>query len=210
MNVILPVLFIFVLLSIGAGLIIWYALRKQSKYKPTAVNIGSQSTEEVNPRFTFKWRYVAASVILLLISIVTVVYFYRLLPDRLAYHFTQDGYGDRWLSREWFTVIMLLAQFLLTFVGAGIALIVAKIGQWSVKTGTMQAKALPGVISIMSNMVVLPQLVLSFTMLEIFSYNAFQVHLLSLYTFTLLVMLVGGLVLTFLFFKAIKQFRAVK
>jgi hypothetical protein len=83
-------------------------------------------------------------------------------------------------------------------------------GQWSVKTGTIQAKALPGVISIMSNMVVLPQLVLSFTMLEIFSYNAFQVHLLSLYTFTLLVMLVGGLVLTFLFFKAIKQFRAVK
>ena len=194
----------------GTGLVIWYALRKQSKYKPTAVNSGSQTTEKVNPRFTFKWSYVIASVIILLISTITVVFFYHLLPDKLAYHFTEDGYGDRWLSREWFIVITLLAQFLLTFVGAGIALVVSKMGQWSVKTGTIQAKALPGVISIMSNMVVLPQLVLSFTMLEIFSYNAYQVHLLSLYTFTLLVMLVGGLVLAFLFFRAIRQFRAAK
>lgn len=210
MNVILPVLLVFILLSLGAGLVIWYAFRKQSKYKSTTEKPESQAAVEVDSQLTFKWRYVIAPVIILLISVIAVVYFYHLLPDRLAYHFAEDGSGDRWLSREWFTVIMLLVQFMLAFVGAGIAFIVAKMGQWSGKTGPKQAKALPGMITVMSNMVVLPQLVLSFTMLEIFSYNAYQVHLLSLYTFTILVMLVGGFVLAFLFFKATKQIKAAK
>jgi len=210
MNVILPVILVFVLLSLGAGLIIWYAFRKQSKYKQSPVSIESQTSKEADSHFNFQWRYITAPLVILIVSIIIVVYYYRFLPDELAYHFTTDGSGDRWLSREWFTVIILLVQFLLASVGAGIALIVAKMGQWSVKAGTLQARALPGVIAVMSNMVVLPQLVLGFTMLETFSYNAYQVHLLSPYTFTLIVLLVGGLVLAFLFFKAIKQFKAIK
>ncbi len=210
MNIILPVLFVFILLSLGAGLAIWYVFRKQSKENSTSVNKETQAPEELALQFSFKWRYVIVPVIILLASTIAVIFFYRSLPASLAYHFTEDGSGDRWLSREWFTVIMLLCQFILTCVGAATALIVAKVGQWSGIAGAIPVKAFPDVITVMSNMVVLPQLILSFAMLDVFSYNAYQIHLFSVFIFAILVMVVGGLLLAFLFFRAIRKTRVAR
>jgi uncharacterized membrane protein len=187
------------------GIVIWYALRKVSKFGSNELVVKSQTINETAPKFTFKWRYVLIPLIILLLSVIAVVYFYQSLPTSLAYHFTRDGTGDRWLSRESFIVIILLSQFLLTFTGAMVAFVVAKVGQWSSNAGVVPVKAFSSLITIMSNMVVLPQLILFFTMLDIFRYNAYQVHLFSTSIFAMLVMLVGGLVLAFLFFRAIKK-----
>jgi hypothetical protein len=62
----------------------------------------------------------------------------------------------------------------------------------------------------MSNMVVLPQVVLLFAMLDIFSYNAFQVHLVEPWIVALVVMLVAGPILAILFFRAIQRSKAAK
>jgi uncharacterized membrane protein len=200
--IILAILIFLVLSSIT---ITWYFLKKQQQITSTPPAPSSQATGSKEPDSSFKWRYVILPLLFVIISVITVLYFYHLLPVRLAYHFTEENLGDKWIARGWFIFIILFSQFLLASSGVGIALAVAKIGRWALKGGMVQVKSLPGIMAVMSNMVVLPQLILYFAMLDIFSYNAYQVHLLSLFVFTIVVMLAGGLLLAFLFFKAIKK-----
>jgi hypothetical protein len=63
---------------------------------------------------------------------------------------------------------------------------------------------------LMGNMVALPQLVLAFAMLSIFSYNSYGLYLMPLWLFAVIVMGLGGLVLGALFFLAIQQALARK
>ena len=59
----------------------------------------------------------------------------------------------------------------------------------------------------MGNMVTLPQIILIFAMLDIFLYNAYQVHLMPLWIFALMVMVLGGIVLGVMYLQAIRQVR---
>ena len=63
---------------------------------------------------------------------------------------------------------------------------------------------------IMGNMVALPQIVLAFAMLNIFSYNAYQIQLISPLVFALLVAALGLIALGVLFAVAIRQVNAVR
>ena len=56
------------------------------------------------------------------------------------------------------------------------------------------------------NMVAIPQIILDFAMLDIFSYNSFQTHLRpSVLVFALVVMVIGGIILGFFFVRTIGQ-----
>jgi len=57
----------------------------------------------------------------------------------------------------------------------------------------------------MGNMVALPQLVLTFAMLAIFSYNSYGIYLMPLWIFALIVMGLGGIILGAVFFLALQQ-----
>ena len=57
----------------------------------------------------------------------------------------------------------------------------------------------------MGNMVALPQIILSFAMLDIFSYNAYQTRIMPLWIFALIVMVLGGIVLGVFFFSVIRR-----
>ena len=61
------------------------------------------------------------------------------------------------------------------------------------------------VLSIMGNMVALPQIILTFAMLDIFFYNAYRIHLIPLWIFALIVMVLGSIFLGVFFIQAIKQ-----
>ena len=56
---------------------------------------------------------------------------------------------------------------------------------------------------IIGNMVALLQAIICFAMLDIFSYNAYQIHLMPLFVFVLIVMVGGGFVLGTFFIWAI-------
>jgi hypothetical protein len=47
----------------------------------------------------------------------------------------------------------------------------------------------------MGNMIVLPQIVLGFVMLDIIIYNSYRIHLMPLWVFALIVMGIGGIIL---------------
>jgi len=154
----------------------------------------------------FRWRYIALPVFFLLLAIGLTIYFYPRLPEDIAYHF-RDGQPDRWTGRGAATAWLLVPQFLLTGLGAAIIMGVNRLGSRFQQTTGKRSETL---LLLMGNMVALPQIVLAFAMLAIFSYNSYGLYLMPLWLFALIVMGLGGFILGALFFIAIQQALARK
>jgi uncharacterized membrane protein len=152
----------------------------------------------------FHFGYVLLPVVILFLSIIIVAFFYPRLPAEVAYHFQSDGSPDKWLSRGAIILWTLLPQLLLTLLAGviiwGMTKLSARFRQ-SKSTGIKPGR----VLSVMGNMVALPQIILCFAVLDIFSYNSYQIHLLPLWVFALIVMVVGGIILGVFFLQAIRQ-----
>jgi len=150
----------------------------------------------------FRWRYVALPIAILLLSIILTAYFYHLFPDEAAYHF-KDGSPDKWMGRGAVIAWMLIPQFIFTLLAGAIAWGITKL---SARFQSTASRWIENIILIMGNMVALPQIILSFAMLDIFSYNAYKIHLMSLWIFALIVMALGGIILATFFTLAIRRF----
>jgi uncharacterized membrane protein len=135
-------------------------------------------------RLSFRWSYIVAPLAILLLSIILSAYFYHLLPAEVAVHFEFDGTPDGWLSREMTMVLALLPQFLLVLVAVAITWGITKLGIFSGQTGSTWAKP-ERIVSFMGNLVALPQLIVCFAMLDIFSYNSYQTHIMPMWIFLL-------------------------
>jgi ABC-type polysaccharide/polyol phosphate export permease len=61
-------------------------------------------------------------------------------------------------------------------------------------------------ILVMGNMIALIQVILVFAAIDIFLYNVYEIKLIPLWIFALIVMALGGLVLGFLFVQTIRQY----
>ena len=128
-----------------------------------------------------------APVIVFLLSVVLFALFYQLLPAEVAVHFTMDGTPDNWTSPEVTGIALLAPQLFFLLVALGIAWGVIRLDRrfsrnessW-VSTGR--------VVSFMGNIMALPQLVLLFAMLDILSYNAYQVHIMPMWLFLIVVL----------------------
>lgn len=155
---------------------------------------------------SFRWKYIALPLVFLLLSIGFAIYFFPRLPDEIAYHF-KDGLPDRWLSRGVATAWLLVPQFLLTGLGAAIVMGIIRLGKHLQPTTNKRAETM---LLLIGNMVALPQLVLAFAMLAIFSYNSYGIYLMPLWAFALIVMGLGGIILGVFFFLAIRQILARK
>ena len=150
----------------------------------------------------FRWRYILLPTTILFLSILLSVYFYHLLPDFVAYHFKSDGSGDRWLNREAIIALAVVPQIILTLVGGcftwGITKLGARFSQG--KNAKMKTEE---ILLIMGNMIVLPQVIFCFAMLDIFSYNSYQIHIMPVWLFALIIMVLGGIILGILFARII-------
>ena len=155
---------------------------------------------------SFRWKYIALPLVFLLLSIGLAIYFFPRLPGEIAYHF-KDGLPDRWLSRGVATAWLLVPQFLLTGLGAAIVMGIIRLGKHFQPTTNKRAETM---LLLIGNMVALPQLVLAFAMLAIFSYNSYGIYLMPLWVFALIIMGLGGIILGVFFFLAIRQILARK
>ena len=118
----------------------------------------------------FHWHYVVFPIAILFLSLILAVVFYPRLPAELAYHFQGDGSPDRWLSRNQIILAMLLPQIILTMVASATTWGVTKLSarlQLTLQTASKQER----IFRLMGNMMALPQVVLSFALLDIFVYN---------------------------------------
>ena len=114
----------------------------------------------------FRWTYMILPIAILLICIVLTVFFYRLLPAEMAYSFQPDS-PDNWSSRGGVIAWTLTPQFFFVLLAAAIVQGVIKLSARFMQLDNI--RTFPGkVLSLMGNMVALPQLILAFAMLDIF------------------------------------------
>ncbi len=193
---IIPILILIVilLLGLGCGAALWFALRYR---RPTKEII----TAEALP---FHWSYITLPLAILSLSIILTAYFYHQLSTEVAYHFKLDGSPDRWLGREMITLWLLVPQLLLTLVAGAITWGITKLAILSRQPESTWIKP-ERILSLMGNMIALPQIILCFAMLDIFSYNSYQMHLMPLWVFALIIMGVGGIILGIFFILAIRR-----
>ncbi|MBI3930951.1 MAG: DUF1648 domain-containing protein [Chloroflexi bacterium] len=170
------------------------------------VSKSKEATRRTSTRATlaFHWSYIILPLILLLLSIILTAYFYHRLPVEIAYHFQPDGSPDRWLSRDTIILWMLSAQLFLTLVAGAITWAITKLSAFFRQTENTRLKP-EKILLLMGNMVALPQIILGFAILDIFSYNSSQRHIMPLWLFTLIILGVGGTILGIFFIRAIRQ-----
>jgi hypothetical protein len=142
-------------------------------------------------------------VAILLVSVFLAAYFYRLLPAEVAYHFT-NGSPDSWMSRGAIIAWMIVPQFVLVLAALVVILSTAIMGT---RLGLAESPPVAKLLPLIGNMVALPQIILTFAMLDIFLYNAYQIHLISLWVFILGIMVLGGIILGVFFIQVLRQVR---
>ncbi|MFC2006753.1 DUF1648 domain-containing protein [Chloroflexota bacterium] len=159
--------------------------------------------QTTKPPLAFHWGYIILPLVILFLSIIVTIYFYHLLPAEVAFHFKADGSPARWQNRGVIILIVILPQLFLTLLA------------WIVTWGTIMAIQFRGpenswirlesVLLLMGNMIALPQTIFFFAMLDIFSYNSYQIHLIPLWLFALIVMGLGSIILGISFARAMWQ-----
>ena len=188
------ILIVILLLGLGFGVALWFALR----YRRPAREI---TTAEA---LTFRWSYIILPLAILSLSIILTAYFYHQLPTEVAYHFKLDGSPDRWLSREMITVCLLVPQVVFVLVAGAITWGTTKLGILFRQPQSTWIKP-EGIFSLIGNMIALPQIIICFAMLDIFSYNSYQLHIMPLWLFTLIIMGLGSIILATSFILVIRQ-----
>lgn len=166
--------------------------------------ISQPVTEVSNP--AFRWRYAALPLVVLVLTVALVAYFYRLLPEEVVYRFGSDGSPDEWTGRGTIVLWALLPQLLFTLLALAIA--------WGVAKLSATFKQMEGfwinldtIAVVMGNMIALPQAIIFFAMLDIFSYNSYEFRILPLWVIALIVMALAAVILSIFFIRAMRQVR---
>ena len=203
MMTVILIVSLFFLLGLGLGAVtIWFVLR----YKKAAKSKGLTEKTAQAETMSFHWKYIMLPASVLLLSLALVAYFYHLLPAEVAWRFNPDGSADKWTSRGAITIWMLGLQLLLSLAAGAITWGVTKLGQQASQATSVLIKP-ERIILLMGSMIALPQIVLGFVMADIFSYNIYGIHLMPIWLFALIVMVVGGIILALFFIQAIRQSR---
>ncbi len=159
------------------------------------------STESENKNH-FHWKYVILPVTFFALSIILAACFYPLLPNDVAYHF-QNDIPDKWLSRGSYIGWMIIPQVVFTLLALAVVRLTMLTSRY------MQGKDSPlnDILPIMGNMMVLPQIVILFAMIDFFLYNAYQIKLIPIWIFTVIILVVGAVILAILFLRASRRAR---
>ena len=188
------------LVGLGFGAVVWFIYRRRQ------LITSKKPAEQITARekLSFRWSYIILPVAILILSIVLTAVFYPRLPAEVAYRFTFSGSPDKWLSREMIAVWALVPQFVLALLAGGITWGVTRAGILSAQADVAWIKP-QRILWFMGNMVALPQIVLCFAMLDIFSYNSYQIHLMPVWIFAVIIMGVGGIILGVFFIQAVRR-----
>jgi uncharacterized membrane protein len=163
----------------------------------TAIN----ETDTEN-KMRFRWKYIILPGAFFLAALILAAVFYPLLPDQISYHFQNDS-PDRWLSRGAFTGWMIVPQVFFALLSLAVVRLVMLTSRYFPAGHSPLNTLLP----LMGNMMVLPQVVLVYAMLGFFLYNVYQINIMPLWIFTLIVLVAGGAILIMLFIRTMRRNR---
>ena len=161
-----------------------------------------QTTTGAN--LAFHWSYIILPLVVLILAVILTACFYSRLPAELAYHFQSDGLPDRVAGRGVVILWTLLPQFLLTLLAGGTTWGIARLTARYIESEGSYIRP-ENILRIIGNVIALPQIILGFAMLDIFLYNSYQIKMLPLWVFALIILVLGGIVLSVFFIRAMIQ-----
>lgn len=160
----------------------------------------NNETQE-NASIKFRWKLIAFPAVILAISVILCAVFYGQLPENVGWTFQDDGSPDRWTSKGSLVFWIIGLQIFFSLAAAGIIRGITSI--YNRYTDSDSGPMNPGImIGIMGNMLVVPQVIIFFAMIDVFSYNSYQTHFLPLWLNALIVLLTGGIILGIFFLRA--------
>ena len=151
----------------------------------------------------FRWTYIFLPAALLLVSIILTAFFYRLLPDEVSYSFS-GGEPSHLYSRGAVIAWVMGLQVVFALISLAIACVAASTSHRLQLGETDLNRSL---FTIMGNLTALPQIIVLFAMLDIFLYNAYQIKLIPLWVFAVIVLALGGIVLGVFFVRSVRLVR---
>jgi hypothetical protein len=155
---------------------------------------------------SFHVKYFALPAAVLVLSLILIGVFYSKLPEETGWIFQEDGLPQKWLNKGtlvlWATVIQVILLLAAVSVTSVTAWIFNRYGQLDKRGVNPQT-----VFTMMGNMIGMPQLIIFFAMLDIFSYNSYQIHVLPLWLNALLVLLAGGIIISIFFLRILLHIR---
>jgi magnesium-transporting ATPase (P-type) len=122
------------------------------------------------------------------------------MPEQVAYLF-QEGPADKFISRGTFIAWMLVPHVFFTLLAFILVRLVLLGSRYRPEENPLTQKILP----VMGNMVALPQVILTFALLQIFLYNAYHIQIIPIWVFAIIIMIAGGIVLGVFFLQSIRQ-----
>lgn len=155
----------------------------------------------------FRFSYVLLPCLLACVCIVLAGGFYSRLPAELGLRFQSDGTPLDLLSKGMFVALMLGLQVGAAATAFFIAAIFLKLAGIMARNSVLPVN-LPGFIFLMSNMLLLPQIILGYLMLDSFIYGLDGTHPLSLGIFALWVVGMGTIILFIMFGRLLVQLRS--
>ena len=197
--VILVVTFIFIL---GAGLVFLQMFSPKKPASQTKPDEPPHPAVKSAKKPGIRWSYFSLPAVILLASVVITVYFYGKLPDAVVWRL--NSANSPTISRFQIVLWAVVPKLLLTLLAIAITYGTTKISNLSNQAADNGIK-LDTVLMVMSNMVVIPQLILIVAMLNIFSYNAFQTHISFVWWISLAIILAGVVFLSIFFVHALQK-----
>jgi uncharacterized membrane protein len=164
----------------------------------------SANTGDSSSRLVFRYSYVLLPCLIALVCIILALVFYNRMPAELGLRFASDGTPKTLMNRNTFVALMLGLQVGIVATASLVAVIFLKIARYVTRNSPAKID-ISGFIALMSNMLLLPQIILGYIMLDAFVYGLNATHIFSLVSFSLTVIGIGTVILFILFGYYFKQ-----
>jgi len=204
-------------LGLGA-FIIWFVLRRRKaspsneKQGPIAQSkpvLETPDRQEDKPSpLVFHMSYVITPITLAIVCLIVAAAFVAFLPSPLAFRFTSNGAVHMSMNTYIFTGLMIVGQIICALAAWAIANTIIRMGRNAFKSSQPQVP-LGAYISLMANMVLLPQLILAYIMLDAFIYGVWTRHLIPVGVFSILTIAIGSLVLITMFMRLLSRANSI-
>ena len=202
MTLLLVLIGVLILFIFGSLLLVMFVFSQAKPIAPEKAG-ESEEPETIKPK-PFLWKAVILPLVVLVMVAAMVLVFYGRLPEEVALNFASDGTPGSLTTKGTLIMWALLPQILLTLVAFLIAWGVTRVGMLTRSAEDAGIK-MENVLTVMGNMLALPQLILGFAMLNTFGYNAYETRLVPLWTVVLIIAISGAVVLGVFFITTIRQ-----
>ena len=200
----------------SGALIIWWVLRRHMKaFAPEKTLDMARSTPIVEKAapvmarlepLVFRPIFVLAPLILAIACLIIALVFVFFLPSPLVFRFNSDGSASTSINKYVFVILMAAVQLLCTLAAWFVAQVIVRLGKKMYKASEPQIN-LSGFVALMSNMVLLPQAILAYLMLDTFIYGIWSGHLISTRTFAFTAVVIGSAILCAMFIRLASRAR---